>query len=322
METRLVDAEIMDKIVAPNREYYRARENEELEYGDRMLPPLDKGIKIVEEFVLSGKPFMIARLGETEQRVVAYGISHKFPLCNPLKQRHILRHECANWCEGAGFFPRRANLIPLFTQVYLDAFRQVDILAVWELQYEQFFLQQYMIDTKICRARALSVVEHEKTWMGALRGKKVLVISPFAESIERQYRHRDKLHRNLDMLPEFELKTLKAVQSPIISGRRSEFKDWFHALDWMYQETLKIDYDIALLGCGAYAFPLAAKIKENGHGAITTCGGTQLIFGIMGKRWDNPEYRKSLGVNQYWIYPSEEETPRKKRTVENGCYWG
>lgn len=322
MEERLISAEVMDKIVAPDRAYYRARENEDLAYGDRMLPALDKGIGIVEQFILSGEPFMIARLGETEQRVVAYGISHKFPVFNPLKQRHILNHECANWCEGAGFFPRRVNLMPLFTQAYLDAFRQVDMLAVWELQYEQFFLRHYMTDAKICRARALSVVEHEKSWMGALRGKKVLVISPFAESIKTQYERREKLHKNPDMLPEFELKTIKAVQSPIISGRRSEFKSWFQALEWMYQETLKIDYDIALLGCGAYAFPLAAKIKESGHGAITTCGGTQLIFGIMGKRWDNPEYRESIGVNEYWIYPSAEETPKKRKAVENGCYWG
>lgn len=321
MAEELIRPEVMGSIIAPDEAYYRSRENEDLEYGDRMLPAIDKGIEMVEEFILSGKPFMIARLGETEQRVVAYGVSHKFPIHNLLKQRHVLNYECANWCEGAGFFPRKVNLMPRFTQVYLDAFKQVDMLAVWELKYEQFFLQQYMKDAKICRARALAVVEHDQTWMKALKGKKVLVISPFAKSIEAQYEHREKLHRNSDLLPEFQLKTIKAVQSPIISGRKSGFKDWFQALEWMYQETLKIDYDVALLGCGAYAFPLAAKIKESGHGAITTCGGTQLIFGIMGKRWDRPEYRESIGVNQYWIYPSTDETPRKRKAVENGCYW-
>lgn len=318
----MIKHEIIDEIVAPDAAYYREREHEDLVYGGRELPCLETGIGRVEQFILSGRPFMIARLGETEQRVVAYGISHKFPIFNPLKQRHILNYECANWCEGAGFFPRRVNLMPRFTKVYLEAFEQVDMLAVWELQYEQFLLQQYMPNAQICRARALSVVEHERSWMGALHGKKVLVISPFAQSIEAQYSRREKIHRNPNLLPAFELKTIKAVQSPIISGRRREFKDWFHALEWMYQETLKIDYDIALLGCGAYAFPLAAKIKESGHGAITTCGGTQLIFGIMGKRWDNPKYRERVGVSQYWIYPRAEETPRKRKAVENGCYWG
>lgn len=317
----MIRSDIMDKIVAPDRAYYRARENEDLSYGDRTLLSMEKGIDLVEEFVSSGKPFMIGRLGETEQRVVAYGLSNHFPVFNPLKRRHILNHECANWCEGAGFFPRKANLIPRFTDVYLEAFQQVDVLAVWELKYEQLFLQKFMPNAQICRAKALAVVECEKVWSKALRGKKVLVISPFAKSIEAQYRNRAFIHRNQDLLPDFELKTIKAVQSPIISGRKSEFNNWFSALDWMYNETLKIDYDIALLGCGAYAFPLAAKIKESGHGAITTCGGTQLIFGIMGKRWDTPEYREFVGMNQYWTYPSEDETPRKSKTVESGCYW-
>lgn len=321
MDGKMINPEIMDQIVEPDRAYYRTRENEDLTYGDRTLPSIEKGIDMIEQLVLSDEPFMVARLGETEQRVVAYGVSHEFPVLNPLKQRHILNHECANWCEGAGFFPRRVNLMPRFTELYLEAFRKVDVLAVWELKYEQFFLQEYMPEAKICRSRALAVVECEKVWTRALRGKKVLVISPFAKSIEAQYKHREHLHRNLELLPEFELKTIKAVQSPILSGRRSEFRNWFQALDWMYNETLKIDYDVALLGCGAYAFPLAAKIKESGHGAITTCGGTQLIFGIMGKRWDTPEYRTSLGMNQYWVYPSEEETPRKRKAVENGCYW-
>ncbi len=321
MKEKMIKSEIIDKIVAPDRAYYRARENEDLLYGDRMLPSLAGGIDAVERFILDDKPFMIARLGETEQRVVAYGISHKFPIWNPLKQRHVLNHECMNWCAGAGFFPRNVNLIPRFTELYLKAFRKVDMLAVWELKYEQFFLQQYMPNAKICRARALAVVECEKVWTQALRGKKVLVISPFAKSIEAQYRRRELIHKNTDLLPEFELKTIKAVQSPIISGRESEFRSWFHALDWMYNETLKIDYNVALLGCGAYAFPLAAKIKESGHGAITTCGGTQLIFGIMGRRWDTPEYRERVGMNEYWIYPSDEETPRKSSTVEGGCYW-
>lgn len=319
---RIRQSEEIDKIVTPDRAYYRARENEDVIYGDRMLPSVKKGIAMVERSALSGKPFMIARLGETEQRVVAYGMSHKFPIFNPLKQRHILNYECANWCEGAGFFPRRVNLMPEFTHLYLEAFQKVDILAVWELRYEQFFLHEYMPDAQICRAKALAVVECEESWMRALRGKKVLVVSPFAKTIEAQYKYREKIHSNPDILPEFELKTIKAVQSPVISGRRSEFRNWFKAFDWMYNETLKIDYDIALLGCGAYAFPLAAKIKESGHGAITTCGGTQLIFGIMGKRWDTQEYRERVGVNSYWTYPSEEETPKKRKVVENGCYWG
>ena len=62
-------------------------------------------------------------------------------------------------------------------------------------------------------------------------------------------------------MPEFELKTLKAVQT--IAGEKDErFSTWFEALEYMFEETMKIDFDIAIIGCGAYGMPLAAKLKK------------------------------------------------------------
>lgn len=91
--------------------------------------------------------------------------------------------------------------------------------------------------------------------------KKVLVVHPFEESIQDQYKHFDKLFPCTDILPEFELKTLKAVQTAG-SAVDPRFSTWFDALDYMCGECEKIDFDIALLGCGAYGYPLAAHIKK------------------------------------------------------------
>lgn len=66
---------------------------------------------------------------------------------------------------------------------------------------------------------------------------------------------------NSDVLPDFELITLKAIQS---LGGTKQFTDWFEALNWMQQKMDKIDYDICLIGCGAYGFPLAAHAKRMG----------------------------------------------------------
>lgn len=41
---------------------------------------------------------------------------------------------------------------------------------------------------------------------------KVLVIHPFEDTIKSQYQKREKLFPGTDILPEFELKTLKAVR--------------------------------------------------------------------------------------------------------------
>ena len=100
----------------------------------------------------------------------------------------------------------------------------------------------------------------------------------------------------------------------------NRFDTWFDALEYMYQEALKIDFDVAILGCGAYGLPLAAKLKVAGKQAIHMGGVTQILFGIKGRRWlDNP--RAEINFNDAWVYPKESETPKRSNAVENHCYW-
>ena len=83
---------------------------------------------------------------------------------------------------------------------------------------------------------------------------------------------------------------------------------------------LKIDFDVALIGCGAYGFQLACRIKQMGKIAIHMGGSLQTLFGITGKRWENNKYMQSL-LNDYWVYPKESDRPKGLEKVEGGCYW-
>ena len=155
-------------------------------------------------------------------------------------------------------------------------------------------------------------------WFKHLKGKRVLVIHPFASTIESQYKNnRCKIHQSPDVLPEFELHVLKAVFTA--AGENDErFNDWFEALEYMHEETKKIDYDIALIGCGSYGLPLAARIKQDGKIAVHMGGDLQLLFGIKGARW------ASLGeslFNDYWIYPDSSERPTNYTLIEGDSYW-
>jgi hypothetical protein len=160
-----------------------------------------------------------------------------------------------------------------------------------------------------------------RPWSAALKGKKVLVIHPFENTIREQYKKRENIFPGTEILPEFELKTLKAVQT--LCGEKDErFETWFDALDYMEREALKIDFDIAIIGCGAYGMPLAARLKKAGKQAIHLGGATQLLFGIKGKRWEE-NYPTSIAkrFNEAWVRASADETPQAARTVEKGCYW-
>jgi hypothetical protein len=121
-------------------------------------------------------------------------------------------------------------------------------------------------------------------------------------------------------LPDFELKTIKAVQT--VAGEKSEHSSWFTALDYMKIQMDAIDYDVAIIGCGAYGLPLAAHAKRKGKKAIHLAGVTQLLFGIKGKRWENYivwPYKNLF--NDHWIRPGEHERPQNAQVVEGACYW-
>ena len=121
------------------------------------------------------------------------------------------------------------------------------------------------------------------------------------------------------MLPAFQsLQTIKAVQT--IASQTSEYKDWFAALDYMKAEIDKKDFDIAIIGCGAYGFPLAAHVKRKGKKAIHLGGPTQMLFGIKGKRWiDNPNFNEI--INEHFIFPNESDKVPNANKVEGACYW-
>ena len=224
---------------------------------------------------------------------------------------------------NAGIFPQGENTAVEFSKRYLNDIPEIDLLGCHQY-YEKFMpLKTDLIRVQLEMLYPFYV---ENPWTRYLKGKKVLVVHPFAETIQNQYARREKLFPdNPDILPEFELKVLKAVQT--LGYEDPNFKDWFEALDYMKKEIDKVDYDVCLLGCGAYGFPLAAHCKRHGKQAIHLGGILQLLFGIKGKRWEtDPGYIKdfpyaSTYYNEYWVRASITETPQKANEVENGCYW-
>jgi hypothetical protein len=206
----------------------------------------------------------------------------------------------------------------------------IDVLGSFQY-YEKFM--PLSRDIKKVQLETLYPFFVENPWTKALAGKKVLVVHPFEDTIKHQYRFRTHLFDNPDILPEFELITLKAVQSA--AGIRPPHENWFLALNHMEEEISRIEFDICLIGCGAYGLPLAAHVKRIGKKAIHMGGGLQLLFGIKGKRWDNPDYGKneyhkypelikipyvSL-YNEYWIRPLDSDTPKSAKKLDGAIYW-
>ena len=103
---------------------------------------------------------------------------------------------------------------------------------------------------------------------------------------------------------------------------KSELNDHYQS---MFVDSVKdLDFDIVLLGCGGYGVPLCDFIKTKlNKSAIYVGGGLQLLFGVMGQRWENTEmWKKIISENNCsFIKPSGNEIIKHKEIVEGGCYW-
>ncbi len=289
---------------------------------------------ILYQILTSSSPCMIARFGANELEVLVNYLSIKANNHSCIK---YIKGEISAWWwdenilhnfyNNAGFFPLVDDYLCRYSELMIEDALQLDILASW-------LDKDYLFSKNLTNLKRTSLVAMEpywadRPWTRALKGKRVLVIHPFAKLIEKQYlESRMQLFKNPDVLPEFELQTIQAVQS--IGGDGGQFETWFDALKFMEEEIDKKDYDIALIGCGAYGFPLAAYVKRSGKKAVHIGGALQLMFGIKGKRWENPNYgedalyRKSPYLelfNEYWCRPGKEFTPVNAKKVEEACYW-
>lgn len=297
------------------QELINERFKEEFWYGDKRILNAENTNNLIYNSIISEKPFMAGRYGSAELFML---IADDFNLRRRYdKYLNIL-------CQNAGFFPGEKKYAHKFAELMLESSEECDVFACWYNMYEEYYMKNIM--RKETQGTFLFNFEPwsypEQPWTAALKGKKVLVIHPFTETIHSQYKNRKKIWGKYEILPEFELKTLKAVQT--IAGEVDErFATWFDALEWMYDEALKIDFEIAIIGCGAYGFPLASKLKKAGKQAIHLGGVTQILFGIKGKRWEEDpayEYIRSY-FNEHWVSPSQNEIPANSKKIENGCYW-
>ena len=291
----------------------------------------EKIMQLVSDRISEGKPLLFVRFGRIE-----------IDVCENVK--YTLHEKRSNWkfiqwkgqpnfinpfvtplfSKNAGFFPSdNIEYLERFYQLMVKCMSEVDILASWG-HNEMDFKEELKNAIKVDRETSTPLLT-DHPWTLALEGKKVLVVHPFAETIKSQFARIDKVFPNATIWPKCQLDVMKAVQTA--GSNKTPFKDWFEALKYMEDELSKRDFDVCILGCGAYGFPLAAHVKRMGKQAMHTGGITQVLFGITGNRWETEEkYLKVFPYiptykNEYWVRPSSADTPPNAVGIEGACYW-
>lgn len=285
----------------------------------------NSGSKRIRQALEGAVPCHIGRFGTTELRTVQHFIDTaststcEFP-------EHVAR----KMKSLSGFFPTDDNSLVRFSSEFIEACSTLNILAV---RWEAFESKSADCDAEgLIRMSpqatpvgidSISVpFLFEEPWTRALEDKDVLVVHPFVDSIQRGYKMRENIFPRGKELPNFNLKTLEAVQS-IGTESNTGFESWFHALEHMQQEISEVNFDIAIIGAGAYGHFLASFCSAIGKVGVHLGGATQTLFGISGQRWMDPRSPDYLNdkIDANWIFPMSSEVPCGAELVEGGCYW-
>lgn len=287
------------------------------------------GSDYLKKILSENQPCMICRFGSVEMEALLTYLNIIDDSNSLLKcVRYITGKNGRFWWEhhtknamaiNSGFFPTTNSYLNRFGERYINDIKNIDVLGSWMV--DEIRLQETFFPTAVrIQLSYLEPYYYQNPWSEVLRGKTVLVIHPFEESIQSQYTKRKVLFKDDRVLPDFELKTLKAVQS--IANNQVNFSNWFEALDYMCERVANIEFDVAIIGAGAYGLPLASFVKKVGKKSVHLGGATQLLFGIRGKRWEEEDrnfYRQLF--NEHWVRPLPSEMPPNFQKVEDGIYW-
>lgn len=282
-----------------------------LQYIDKNVASVEEGSDIISFLLQHDTPFMVCRVGATEGRIIQKWMNNSSYTDKDIENIKML----------SGVFPNKEEYIDRFCEVYTNSVQSADVILTWGCVGEKKIINRFASkQVKLLKNDTYNILFYDNPWTCSLKGKKVLIVHPFVDTIASQYLKRDKLF-DTEKLPEFgDISFVRAVQSSAGENEFCNYKSWFDALDAMKNAIASKEFDVALIGAGAYGIPLAAYVKSIGKQAIHMAGNLQIIFGIRGKRWDNfPQYVQYF--NENWVYPSMSETPKRKETVEGGSYW-
>ena len=315
---------LKERILNKLRDNYRAKRN----LGKGLIKSLDSINITVEEYnkllsdaINSQTPFMVSRFGSAE---INWYLNYKLLSTNWLRRvRAYVTLEIDVYgkektvINDMTFLPTELDATKSYIKEVEESIPQIDVLGTW-MRQEQSPVIKFKKDSKFIYLGHLEPYYSEIPWTKALEGKKVLVIHPMKASIESQYRRREMIFSNPEILPEFKLEVL---QAPYFDDPR--FGSWEKIMAFYKHEVSKYDFDVALLGCGSWGMPLAAYIKKMGKVAVHLGGSTQLLFGIIGTRWETqwPEFRALDLVNDKWVRPLKEETPNWAKGFDKNSYW-
>jgi len=294
-------------------------------WNNKMLARIDKknlicilsNPNIFREKLIHRAPFLAGKIGGAELLALEY-IDHRMRFEWP--RGWSWRRPASRLHNNAGFFPIDKKMFMRWGKEMRESIAEADFLCTWQTDP---FLEKYemiLIQSLAPQCRTIPTVMLGRKILPEIASFRWLVISPFVKTMKKQVTRLKEIHTPNESASidwDHISKTCQFVRCPFQSHLESSpYESWEEGLEKLASEVASKEFDVALIGAGAWSLPLGRRIKQMGKCAIHMGGEMQLLFGIKGKRW---EY--AMIYNSAWVNSDPEETPINANRVEDGCYW-
>jgi hypothetical protein len=289
---------------------------EKVRYARRPLLSPEAGNAWIADLVKSGKPASCGKLGVVELRMLRLWQQHKdaaghLATWTPWKAEMLK--------VNAGVYPTDPDTLSKWAAIFEDAITQLDGSAIYFNFGEYRTLRSLSPNFMPMDDTAFEGFYFDEPWTQHLAGKRLLVATPFASTVEAQSKRLPEIWaKHPKTLFDVHVETIRVPLSAGIST--PEYPTWVDGLNAMKREMESKTFDALFVGAGAWSVPLAAHAKRLGKFAIHLGGATQLMFGIKGGRWDdNPRINRFF--TDAWVRPGPADRPKDAHKVEKACYW-
>ena len=293
----------------------------------------------IKNSIDNNESIFIGKIGAIELQLI-----HQTVLIDVKKLDNYLPYLKYEVTNAAGLYPENDEMFKSFVNQYLEAIKDLEVLASWNdsmLSVEEWVYNIFINPKELINIGIVDLTSFESFytdskywWQTLFENKTILIISPFIDSISDQLElnQRDKVWTGKwkNFWPSsIRFKYLKfphpyTTQTPQI---QSTYPKTYKQLINEYKQKINEVgmFDIALIGTGCYSIILGSYIKkELKRSAFHLGGGLQMMFGVYGNRWfqngNMSEFFKQY-INEHWTRPSDNEKPSGYKKQENGAYF-
>jgi len=279
--------------------------------------------------VAKGRGFAAGKIGPSEQYWMIYPVlleKATSRLGLRVFEKELIHHGLKN----AGIFPGSPDFYLRYNEQYLPHVNNMDSLGV--------FLQGDRRENVVIRHYDLGNLIHYQDqepdrsvpdnpancYLPLFRGKRILLICTFA-SLLRTRATRESFEGVWAKTGKkwFDPRQVEALEFPygFSPETHARYATSLDLLAEIEHEIEQRDFDIALIGAGGLALPIASFIKNKGRIALDLGGHLQVLFGVIGRRWRNQPVWRDTYFTDAWIDMPDRYKPGQTDVCDSGAYW-